>query len=75
MELFTIKNDLLNKLTNDLYIAETDLERIVNNTNIMYKIQLTNIENILENIILIKTKISALNSYFIIEEKTEKTEK
>ena len=71
MELITIKNDLLAKLSNDLYMAETELERIVNNTNVMYKVQLTCIEEILENIILINTKISATKNYFKLAEESE----
>lgn len=71
MELITIKNDLLNKLTNDLYMAEIELQRIVNNTSVMYSIQLSSIEQILENIVLINTKISALNNYFKPAETTE----
>lgn len=70
MELITIKTDLLNKLANDLYISEIELERIVINENIAYSIQLLKIEKILENIILINTKISALNNYFKLAENT-----
>lgn len=64
MELSVIKIDLLNKLNNDLYLAELELDRIANHNNINYAIQLSKIERVLENIILTKTKISALNNYF-----------
>ncbi len=74
MDLNTIKNDLLNKLSNDLYMAEIELERIVKDTYISYNIQLSRIEETLESIILINTKISALNSYFKTAEQVKETE-
>ena len=68
MEHLTIKNDLLNKLTNDLYFSEIELERLVNIDTISYSDQLNLIEKTLENIVFIKTKISAINTYLKIEE-------
>jgi len=71
MDLFTIKNDLLNKLTNDLYMAEIELQRIVDNTTVAYTIQLSTIEKILEDIYLINSKISTLHNYFKQVEQSE----
>ena len=68
MELNTIKTDLLNKFTNDLYMSELELDRLINNTTMSYNIQLSKIEVVLKNIIMINTKISALNNYLKSEE-------
>lgn len=69
MEVSVIKIDLLNKLNNDLYLAELEFERLSKAENINYSIQLSKIETILEDIIMIKTKISAVNNYFKINER------
>jgi hypothetical protein len=63
MDIEIIKKDLNYKLINDLYLAELELARLANHPNISYTIQLSKLEKVLQDIIMIQTKISAINNY------------
>jgi hypothetical protein len=60
-----LKQDLLNKFNTQKYLAELELSRIAQSENMGYKIKLDTIQDILDELILINTRISMVGQYFL----------
>lgn len=60
-----LKQDLLNKFNNEKYLTELELFRLAESQNMSYKIKLDSIQDILDELILINTRISMVGQYFV----------
>jgi len=70
-----LKNDLKNHLTNEKHYAEMELSRLVYNDNILtYKEKIDKICATLGDIMVIETKLNAIEHYFIEKNETNEEE-